>query len=282
MNRSEEFNQAVSFLKPLIPNSNIFKNHYVKNPYPFLNQADHAKRICFESARNLQKFDLLIRNKYLHSDQYYEINCLFLQVKDNLNSFERQMELLEKSFGETHFFNYQFRMHCHFIISILKDKISFITAHFKYLLEVYSQRIKKADNHSREFSNSDESNLYSFPPEIATRKIVLQEDNVPHLDHCHVKTNIEEVENRAYDLKQIQSTIIELGNAFNSLAINIKLQGDVLERIDSNIETTAMNVDLAHNQLLRYFQSVYKRRSLLLKILATVSAVFITTIVIFG
>lgn len=48
------------------------------------------------------------------------------------------------------------------------------------------------------------------------------------------------------------------------------MQGELVERIDANVEDTAMNVNAGQLQLMRYYNSLSTNRSLILKIFATV------------
>ena len=49
----------------------------------------------------------------------------------------------------------------------------------------------------------------------------------------------------------IESTIVELGGIFTQLAHMVKEQEEMVQRIDSNVEDTALNVDMGHNEILK-------------------------------
>ena len=50
----------------------------------------------------------------------------------------------------------------------------------------------------------------------------------------------------------IESTIVELGGIFTQLAHMVKEQEEMVQRIDSNVEDTALNVEMGHNEILKY------------------------------
>merc|ERR1719233_1488177 len=71
---------------------------------------------------------------------------------------------------------------------------------------------------------------------------------------------------RADAMHTIESTIVELGGIFSQLATMVKEQEEMVQRIDSNVDDTALNVELGHNEILKYFQSVTSNRWLMIKI----------------
>lgn len=87
------------------------------------------------------------------------------------------------------------------------------------------------------------------------------------------------VSQRAETMQNIESTIIELGGIFQQLAFMVKEQEEMVERIDSNIEDAELNVEAAHTEILRYFQSVTNNRWLMIKIFAVLIFFFIFFVV---
>ena len=87
-------------------------------------------------------------------------------------------------------------------------------------------------------------------------------------------TQQEYYQQRANAAQQVESTIVELGQIFHQLAQMVAEQGEVVERIDANVEDTLHNVHGAREQLLQYFESLRTSRGLILK-LSGVMIVFI-------
>jgi len=75
---------------------------------------------------------------------------------------------------------------------------------------------------------------------------------------------------RADAVRQVESTIVELGQIFNQLATMVAEQGEMVERIDANVEDTTMNVNAAHMQLMKYYNGLSSNRGLIIKVFATV------------
>lgn len=83
------------------------------------------------------------------------------------------------------------------------------------------------------------------------------------------------VQERAETMQNIESTIVELGGIFQQLAHMVKEQEEMVERIDTNLQDVEMNVEAAHGEILKYFQSVTKNRWLMIKIFGILILFFI-------
>lgn len=83
------------------------------------------------------------------------------------------------------------------------------------------------------------------------------------------------VQQRAETMQNIESTIVELGGIFQQLAHMVKEQDEMVERIDSNVQDTELNIEAAHGEILKYFQTVTKNRWLMIKIFGVLIFFFI-------
>lgn len=83
------------------------------------------------------------------------------------------------------------------------------------------------------------------------------------------------VQQRAETMQNIESTIVELGGIFQQLAHMVKEQEEMVERIDTNVQDAELNIEAAHGQILKYFQTVSKNRWLMIKIFGVLIMFFI-------
>lgn len=110
-------------------------------------------------------------------------------------------------------------------------------------------------------------------------------------------------------MQNIESTIVELGSIFQQLAHMVKEQEETIQRwarllsslrshwhegrrdlillfssdrIDANVEDTQLNVEAAHTEILKYFQSVSSNRWLMIKIFLVLVVFFIIFVVFFA
>jgi len=78
----------------------------------------------------------------------------------------------------------------------------------------------------------------------------------------------------------IERTIGELQGIFQQLANLVAEQGELIERIDDNVNNTVVNVDRAQSELLKYLSSVSSNRWLIVK-LFLVLVVFVVLFIVF-
>ncbi len=89
----------------------------------------------------------------------------------------------------------------------------------------------------------------------------------------------------------LRSDLIKTGNRFEIFIQSLSLFINLLYicyllfsfyRIDSNIDDTALNVEAAHGEILKYFQSVTSNRWLMIKIFVVLIVFFIVFVVFFA
>lgn len=107
-------------------------------------------------------------------------------------------------------------------------------------------------------------------------------------------------------MQNIESTIVELGSIFQQLAHMVKEQEETIQRyflcvppppprlllsprcpltvpslprIDASVEDAQLNVEAAHGEILKYFQSVTSNRWLMVKIFLILIVFFIVFVV---
>lgn len=279
--RFAEFQQIVTFLKPLLPNAEVERKSDNLVPHNFFKQTAKVNRNCFHASLKLKQLEHLTRNEYILDDKNCEINRLLVQVKDILGYAENDINILDEILSETVFSSDQYETFCKNIKCTLRDKVSSLTKDLKRNLENYTQLIKKRHVHLRNFSI--DSSDGDFPPEICGKSLLLQNEDGVHSNSLLANSDCNlNVENKICDLKNIESTIVELGYMFNTLSVVIQEQGETLNKIDSYVEKSTMDVDSAHSHLLQYFQTLSRNRNFVLKIFALLTFVFVTSIVLFA
>lgn len=118
------------------------------------------------------------------------------------------------------------------------------------------------------------------------------------------------IQSRADTMQNIESTIVELGSIFQQLAHMVKEQEETIQRyrpppsppsmsvpsvsvrlshsftpvfcahrIDASVEDAQLNVEAAHGEILKYFQSVTSNRWLMVKIFLILIVFFIVFVV---
>ncbi|KAG7321347.1 hypothetical protein KOW79_015762 [Hemibagrus wyckioides] len=239
-----------------------------------------AKRIGRDLSNTfakLEKLTILAKRKSLFDDKAVEIDELTYIVKQDINSLNKQIaqlqELVRSRNGQN---SRHLQTHSNTIVVSLQSKLASMSSDFKSVLEVRTENLKQQRSRQEQFSQSPASTS-SFHNSSFNNSVLMQDSSKKadisidmDLRSSQQMLLLNEkdsfIQDRANTMQNIETTIVELGSIFQQLAHMVKEQEETVHRIDSNVEDTHLNVDMAHTEILKYFQSVSKNRWLLIKI----------------
>ncbi|RXN29183.1 syntaxin-5 isoform X1 [Labeo rohita] len=218
-----------------------------------------AKRIGKDLSNTfakLEKLTILAKRKSLFDDKAVEIEELTYIIKQDINSLNKQIaqlqDLVRSRSGQN---GRHIQTHSNTIVVSLQSKLASMSNDFNSVLM------------------QDESR--SLGGEVAidmdSRANPLQLQLIDEQDSY--------IQSRADTMQNIESTIVELGSIFQQLAHMVKEQEETIQRIDANVEDTQLNVEMAHTEILKYFQSVSSNRWLMIKIFLVLIIFFIIFVV---
>ncbi|XP_065093151.1 syntaxin-5 [Ochlerotatus camptorhynchus] len=303
--RSTEFTNAIRSLQ----GRNIQRAVNVRDPRKakqlqsyseFMMIAKHIGKNIASTYAKLEKLTLLAKRKTLFDDRPAEIQELTYIIKGDLNSLNQQIARLQevsksqrKSTTGKHLLSHSSNM-----VVALQAKLANMSSDFKQVLEVRTENLKQQKNRRDQFSQGPISS--SLPPSTmrgsTQGSLLLQEqqdqisidmnasggsasERAPLLQQQQQMVLYDEsdsyVQERAETMQNIESTIVELGGIFQQLAHMVKEQEEMVERIDTNLQDVELNVEAAHGEILKYFQSVTKNRWLMIKIFGILILFFI-------
>uniref|UniRef100_A0AAR2LKY9 Syntaxin-5 n=1 Tax=Pygocentrus nattereri TaxID=42514 RepID=A0AAR2LKY9_PYGNA len=255
-----------------------------------------AKRIGKDLSNTfakLEKLTILAKRKSLFDDKSVEIEELTYIIKQDINSLNKQIaqlqDLVRSRSGQN---GRHIQTHSNTIVVSLQSKLASMSNDFKSVLEVRTENLKQQRSRREQFSQAP----VSASPLIANNfnSSVLMQDESRSLGSdvaidMDSRANplqlqlIDEqdsyIQSRADTMQNIESTIVELGSIFQQLAHMVKEQEETIQRIDSNVEDTQLNVEMAHSEILKYFQSVSSNRWLMIKIFLVLVVFFIIFVV---
>ncbi|PSN48254.1 Syntaxin-5 [Blattella germanica] len=234
----------------------------------------------------LEKLTLLAKRKSLFNDRPTEIQELTYIIKEDLNSLNQQIARLQEVARNQRQIQQNGRhllSHSSSVVLVLQSKLASMSSEFKQVLEVRTENLKRQKDRRDQFSQGPISP--SLPPSAIQGhhqgSVLLAEEQVavnmeptsPLLPVVQSQAMIyDETDNylhsRAETMQNIESTIVELGGIFQQLAHMVKEQEEMVERIDTNVHDAELNVEAAHSEILKYFQSVTSNRWLMIKIFA--------------
>uniref|UniRef100_A0A3B4GBE1 Syntaxin-5 n=1 Tax=Pundamilia nyererei TaxID=303518 RepID=A0A3B4GBE1_9CICH len=243
----------------------------------------------------LEKLTILAKRKSLFDDKAIEIEELTYIIKQDINSLNKQIAQLQdlvRSRGAPG--GRHIQTHSNTIVVSLQSKLASMSNDFKSVLEVRTENLKQQRSRREQFSQPPASSS----PLMANNfngSVLMQEESRSRGDvaiDMDSPSNplqlqlIDEqdsyIQSRADTMQNIESTIVELGSIFQQLAHMVKEQEETIQRIDANVEDTQLNVEAAHTEILKYFQSVSSNRWLMIKIFLVLVVFFIIFVVFFA
>ncbi|KAK6635988.1 Syntaxin-5 [Polyplax serrata] len=289
--RTKEFSNAIQNLQSRQTTKAINirdpkKSVYVQSHAQFMVIARAIGKNIASTYSKLEKLTLLAKRKSLFQDRSTEIQELTYIIKDDLNSLNQQISELQeiaKSQKRKHENGKQHLVsHSSSVLLALQSKLATMSTEFKQVLEVRTQNLKQQKTRRDHFSDSNLPASMS-PSSINNSRqgsLLLQEGQV-HIDldnqnsagipllQSQGQMNYDQTnsyfQSRAETMQNIESTIVELGGIYQQLAHMVKEQEEMVDRIDSNLDSAHLNVEAAHSEILKYFQSVTSNRWLMIK-----------------
>eukprot|EP01025_Chloroclados_australasicus_P029117 TRINITY_DN28978_c0_g1_i1.p1 TRINITY_DN28978_c0_g1~~TRINITY_DN28978_c0_g1_i1.p1 ORF type:complete len:317 (-),score=28.01 TRINITY_DN28978_c0_g1_i1:566-1516(-) len=226
-------------------------------------------------SEKLQQLTRLARKTSLFDDPTQEIQQLTGMIKQDIQVLNKQLvelQSLQSTSGQLN--SKQSMSHSESVVTSLRTKLKSEAQRFQGVLEMRKETLQ-SDNHRRK--------LYSNAPEISlgnplggTSLMGDSQGNNASEEDSLLPVSVQQQEqmegqdaylsSRGVALRQVESTITELGTIFNQLATMVQQQGELAVRIDENIENAVVNVEGAQAQLLRYLNSISSNRWLIIKI----------------
>lgn len=260
--------------------------------YPFLNSS-------------LLHLLTVAKKKSLFDDRPQEIQELTYIIKGDLNALNQQIAKLQdiskdqrRTTNGKHLVSHSSNM-----VLALQSKLASMSTDFKQILEVRTENLKHQKTRRDQFSQGPGPlAAHTVSPSTAKQgSLLLSEENqavsidmggsestpllgaTSHLQQQQQLAIYDEsdtyVQQRAETMQNIESTIVELGGIFQQLAHMVKEQEEIVERIDTNVADAELNIEAAHGEILKYFQSVSKNRWLMIKIFGVLIFFFLFFVV---
>ncbi|KAL1117933.1 hypothetical protein AAG570_004246 [Ranatra chinensis] len=300
--RTAEFGAAVRSLRGRSHNQQVSAqlqnrggaaSEHIKQYTQFMGYARTVGKNLGATYAKLEKLTLLAKKMPLFNDQPTEIQELTYIIGEDLNSLNseiaRLQEVVRQQRHERQLKQQQQQRHQHSssVLIALQSKLASMSSQFKQVLELRTQNLKEAKRRRENFSQGP-------PPPMSAGSsnggghmgsllmAAAQDHNLTTMrggdsggrqQRRDVTIDLDgEMEEyltaRAETMQNIESTIVELGGIFQQLAHMVKEQEEMVGRIDANVQDTELNVEAAHSEILKYFQSVTSNRWLMVKIFA--------------
>jgi len=254
------------------PNESSAKSSATK----FTMAAAQIGKGIFDTASKLSRLAKLAKKKTLFDDPSLEIQELTYIIKMDITNLNKQIENLQLLVAAN---NNQTSKHSETVIGNLKSKLANTAKDFRDVLEVRTLNLKEQQRSRMEFTGS---------PTLSRRATQkpFYEDQPENNGEVSITMPLQELVQQDYTrsrldaVQSIQGTIIELQGMFTQLANLVVEQGEMITRIDADIDDASHRVEEAQNQLLKFYQRLTSNRSLTIKIFL-VLIIFVVLFVVF-
>lgn len=276
----------------------------------FMHAARQIGKDIANTFAKLEKLTLLARRKTIFDDRPEEIQELTYIIKQDIGSLNKAIaQLQEVARSRNQHGGKHMQSHSNSVVVSLQSKLASMSNDFKSILEVRTENLKHQKSRREQFSGQGPGVSTALPPSaIGGGSVLLADEYAASQQQQHggaqgdfLAINMDEgprhrqlqqqqqmvlldeqdayIQNRADTMASIESTIVELGSIFQQLAHMVKEQEEMVQRIDANVEDTSVNVEAAHSEILRYFQSVTSNRWLMIKVFAVLIVFFIIFVI---
>uniref|UniRef100_A0A0R3RH87 t-SNARE coiled-coil homology domain-containing protein n=1 Tax=Elaeophora elaphi TaxID=1147741 RepID=A0A0R3RH87_9BILA len=264
--------------------------------------AQLAKRIGRDlslTCAKMEKLTELAKRRSLFDDRVMEVEELAQVIKHDITGLNKQIAVLQEFSKSNGSFNKKDQGHGHsqLIVVGLQSKLAGVSKDFQNVLELRTENLKQQRSRREKFSQSQPVPS-GLPPSVncGTLGSVLLQDEMKASSSIAIDINTLEqqrlqqqislineqdayLQARSSTMENIESSISELGQIFRQLASLITEQGEMITRIDSNVEETSLNVEAAHTELVKYFHSISQNRWLIIKVFGVLFFFFVIFIV---
>ncbi|EDO48523.1 predicted protein [Nematostella vectensis] len=258
--------------------------------------AKHIGHDISNTFAKLEKLAILAKKKSLFDDRPMEIQELTHIIKQDINSLNQQIaQLQELVKSKSHSEGRHQQTHSNTVVLTLQSKLATMSKDFKSVLEVRTQNLKQQKERRDKFSqggfdmasasraNTSNDNMLMGGSDHIAIDMGGADNHLSHMNNMSQAQLLDEqdtyIQSRASAMESIESTIVELGSIFTQLAHMVKEQEEQIQRIDANVESTEMNVEAAHGEILKYFQSISSNRWLIIKIFMVLIVFFVIFVV---
>ena len=264
------------------------------NKSEFAKRAARIGQAIHSTSNKLARLAQLAKRTSMFDDPAQEIQDLTMVVKQDITGLNRAIEDLQNlsATNRDGSYNKQINAHSTTVVDNLRTRLKDTTKEFKDVLTLRTENLKNNQNRRKMFSSSD--TFSSGGPLLPKSKLRSSQrmqpggggsgsNGLPPMDQSQgppapggIGQSMQQqllgpmedtyMNSRADALRNVESTIVELGGIFEQLAHMVAEQGEMAVRIDENVDETVTNVESAQAQLMKYFKTISSNRWLAMKV----------------
>ncbi len=255
----------------------------------------------------------MVKKRTPFNDNDDHIQHLTLMVKEQLAKHDHHLRELseliqqqQKQQQQTVYYKTeQSTQHSNHILTGLNSRLMYATQQFQKILMTRTKQIKTqrerqnlftydAKPNSRQVKvmptqtaasplNSTVVNISGFNPALEEQSPAPSGGQMQeYAPNKQIDINDRIIKKRTDEVLSIEQDISQLGGMMNHLAIMIKQQGELAQRIDSNVELARENIEMGQSELMKYWQRIQGNQGLILKMffVLVIFIIFVSVFVI--
>ena len=271
----------------------------------FARKAAEIGHQIHKTSVKLQKLAQLAKRTSMFDDPAQEVDELTGIIKQDIQVLNSAIAELQRISARGREENKQTHDHSNTVVDSLRTRLRDATQEFKEVLTVRTDNLKHHKERRQLFSSTADGDAaadmvpllmrhrssgntqqaqqqggasMSQPPPPPS---FLQQANAQQQQQLTLAAPQDTyLSSRAEALRNVETTIVELGTIFNKLSEMVAQQGEMAIRIDENVDDTLANVTNAQAQLLKYLNTISSNRWLIMKVFA-VLLIFLVIFVVF-
>lgn len=233
----------------------------------FSGRAQKMTLAIFQLAARISQLTRLAKQTSMFQDNSEEINHLTAIVKRDLQGLNSELQELQSLTGRNGG-SQQSTNHSTRVVDNLRVQLKNTTDNFKSVLEVRKDALQATQDRRQLFSSaapdagqSHQASFFDDAPSATGSSMQQQSQMVAAAPQADAY-----LQSRDVALREINSTIQELGGIFTQVAQMVQEQGEIALRIDENVDNVVTNIDGAQTHLLKYLNTISSNRWLALKV----------------
>lgn len=275
------------------PSTSEVRTTTVQQHSEFTKKAAEIGHSIHKTSLKLQRLAQLAKRTSMFDDPSREVDELTGIIKQDiqgLNASIAELQSLSRSGKGAAGDSKQSQDHSHTVVDNLRTRLKDATQEFKDVLTSRTESLKAHKERRQLFSAKDDPEavpLLQVPSSAGKSAQALFGGDAAGGGGGFMQQQLTLAapqdtyhSSRAEALRNVESTIHELGGIFQKLSVMVAEQGELAIRIDENVEDTLANVESAQTQLLKYLNTISSNRWLLLKVFS-VLIVFLVIFVVF-
>lgn len=234
----------------------------------FQHEASKISQDLTETTEILNKLIKLIKKKTPFDDNSASIQKLSVLVKEKLVKHNRDLSTLDSVVKENTS-NTQIEKHSGGVVSSLYSRLYYAKEQFESVLKVRTKTIQKQQEREKTFHSIEQKS-----PSFQSSRLN------PEQTQMTMERNFDDISVRTEAIRDIESSVHEISGMFQKLGELVVQQGELTQRISSNVSEALVNVEGGQAEIINWYQKISSNRGLILK-LFLVLIIFIIFVAVF-